>query len=211
MPSIDVPLMTPIAVVRSRAPSLTSLRSGWRRDPQHVGATAIVGDPRGDEQIVGQAVDVRERGRADRLDRGERCHAPLGAPADDARLVQRRRRARPARQHERAQRREVGVERIDLAFEPLDLARRDAQARVLFVWRGGAQRSAPRSKRSFCARASVASIAASAESPDPRLQPRQADRAIGFVDRAERFDPRVVLGAARTVARPVVPSSPVRV
>ncbi len=111
-------------------------------------------------------------------------------------------RRRPARQHERAQRVELGVERVDVALEPLDLARRDAQARVRFSRRRrraeiGAeieeivlsprQRLFDWGKRRLAARAD--------------REAREADDAIGLVDFAESLDPRVVLGAARTIAK----------
>ena len=60
---------------------------------------------------------------------GELDHAALGAPANGARHVQRRRRGRAARQHEGAQRLELGVHRVDLVLEPLDLCIAHAQRR----------------------------------------------------------------------------------
>ena len=59
---------------------------------------------------------------------GKLDHQALGAPADGARDVQRRGAGRAARQHERAQRLQLAVQRVDLVLEALDLGIADAQA-----------------------------------------------------------------------------------
>ena len=124
---------------------------------------AIVDVAAGDEQQVRQAVDVFQGRRADRLvrQRGQFDHQALGAPAHGARDVQRGGAGRSARQHEGAQRRQLGVQRIDLVLEALDLGIADAQALACRLPpRSGTVRSAPTSNRSFWMRTSMASTSA---------------------------------------------------
>ena len=78
IPSIDVPLMTPIAVVE--LPLIAHRRSSLRLAPgahRTSSAAELVGGARRDEQVVRQAVDIGERGVADllALDLGERDEA----------------------------------------------------------------------------------------------------------------------------------------
>src|SRR3984885_9739633 len=134
MPSIDVPLMTPIAVTSPWASLIVFgliLAFGLigAGAPQHVRHAEVVGDARGDEQIIAEAIDIGQRRLADllALDRRQRDHDPLRPSANCTRLMQRGGGRRAARQHERAQRMELRVERVDGMLERLNLRRRDTQ------------------------------------------------------------------------------------
>src|SRR5882762_8409084 len=84
--------------------------------PLHVAAPGVaIENPRGDEQQIGQAIQVTARGRADFVLVSERDHAALGAPAHRARKVRERRGARAAWQNELLERRKTCVP----GFEPL--------------------------------------------------------------------------------------------
>jgi hypothetical protein len=113
-------------------------------------------------------------------------------------------RRRAARQHERAQRLEPGVERVDGMLERLDLRRRNAQRRA----------------RLFVRLARKAEIGAEIEqvvldslqhrldrdigriAPGADRDERKPDRAIGLVDIAHRHNPRVALRPPRAIAEP---------
>src|SRR6478609_10081594 len=73
--------------------------------PENVPAGLRIEKAGGDEQEVREAIDVFERGRADRFvfRRGEFRHQPLGPAADGAGEMQMRRRGRSPWQHEGAQ------------------------------------------------------------------------------------------------------------
>src|SRR5574337_1658240 len=88
----------------ARAPNIAPFRlliGAWR--PQYVGRAEIVGGAGGDEQVVGQTVDIGEHGRADllALDRGEREDGAFGAPARGPRLMQGGRGRRPRSEERR--------------------------------------------------------------------------------------------------------------
>ena len=79
----------------------------------------------GDEQEVGQPVDVFQHFRRDALVRlvVEFGDQPLGAPANGAGEMEIGGRRASSRQDERPQRREFVIEPVDLGLEPLDLRR----------------------------------------------------------------------------------------
>src|SRR5579862_8208614 len=68
--------------------SIALIRSG---DPQYIGFASLVGEPRSDEEEIGQAVDIGERRRPDSfaIRGGQFDDAPFGAAADRARQMQR--------------------------------------------------------------------------------------------------------------------------
>ena len=166
-------------------------------NPKHVARAAIVGEARGDEQIVGEPVDIGERRRADALARRQRrrWRARRGGRSVRARCSAAGGR-RAAGQHEGVERRKLGVEIVDGALQRLDLGRRHAQRARSRRRVGGTQRSAPRSNRSFCARASVASMRARSDRRRRCAGARSAERAVEFVDLAIGGDARIVFAAA---------------
>ena len=110
------------------------------------------------------------------------------------------RRRRPARQDERVERPEPGIHPVDLAFEPRHLRRNNAQCplprRAPAVFRGaevGAEiEQIVLDARQHCIRIGIRRRT--------HMQPRQPDRGIGLIDRAERLDPERLLWHARAVA-----------
>src|SRR6185503_7590695 len=92
-------------------------------DPKHVGLALVVGVAGRDEQKIREPVDVTECGITDRLvrPRGKRHHEPLGAPRDGAREVEETCRRRAAGKDEGTQGLKLAVQRVNLAFEPLNL------------------------------------------------------------------------------------------
>jgi len=142
------------------------------------------------------------KSRADRLGGvGHQSHEQtLGAARDGAREMEVGGRGRSRRQHEGAQRREVRVEPVDVGLQPRDLRLDDAQR---FVAQG---------------LAAIGRAEIGAEIEQIVLNPQQhgiefrqrgigrcreardADRAVGFVDRAIGLDARIVLGAALPAA-----------
>src|SRR5581483_6566304 len=91
-------------------------------NPKNVAGAALIGGARRDEEIVGKPVDIGERRRADllALDMAQRDDVALGAPADRAGEVERRRGLAAARQDEGAQRGKIGVERVDRFLQRRD-------------------------------------------------------------------------------------------
>src|SRR5438445_5190716 len=84
--------------------------------PLHVAAPgAAIENPRGDEQQIGQAIQVTARVRADFVFLSERDDAALGAPAHCARKMRAGRGASAARENELLERRQTCVP----GFEPL--------------------------------------------------------------------------------------------
>ena len=92
------------------------------RDPQHVARALVVEIAARDEQEIRQPVDVA-RTSAETLLAGvlQLDDHPLGAAADRAREMQIGRGGRAAGEHEGAQRRKLGIERVDLVLQPLHL------------------------------------------------------------------------------------------
>src|SRR5262249_14851546 len=97
--------------------------------PEHVVRTLVVGITGGDEQEVGQAIDVFDDRRRDGLAglAGELDDQAFGAPADGAGEVQVGGRSGAARQHERGERGHLLVEAVDLLLQPRHLGIADAQ------------------------------------------------------------------------------------
>lgn len=73
------------------------------------------------EQQVGQPVQVLQQVRTQRFTLMQRDHAALAAAADGACQMALGRRHAAAGQNEVAQRRQVGIERIQLAFQSQDI------------------------------------------------------------------------------------------
>src|SRR5438034_7378432 len=97
--------------------------------PLHVAAPRVaIENPRGDEQQIGQAIQVTARVRADLVFLSERDHAALGAPAHRARKVRARGGARAAWQDELLERRQTCVPGFEPLLETRDL--RIAEQRV---------------------------------------------------------------------------------
>ena len=99
------------------------------RHPQHVARALVVDGAARDEQEIRQAVDVAAAPPPRRSSPGvgELDDQALGAPADGAREMQIGGGRRAARQHEGAQRRELGVERVDLVLRAASPARLDGE------------------------------------------------------------------------------------
>src|SRR5206468_3404424 len=86
--------------------------------PLHVAAPRVaIENPRGDEQQIGQAIQVTARVRADPVFLSERDHAALGAPAHRARKVRERGGARAAWQDELLERRQTCVPGLEPLLE----------------------------------------------------------------------------------------------
>src|SRR5947207_212479 len=97
--------------------------------PLHVAAPRVaIENPRGDEQQIGQAIQVTARVRADPVFLSERDRAALGAPAHRARKVRERRCARAAWQDELLERRQTCVPGLEPLLETRDV--RIAEQRV---------------------------------------------------------------------------------
>ena len=133
---------------------------------------------------------------------------PLGAPADRAREMQIGRGGRSAGQHEGAQRRQLGIERVDLVFQPLHLLGVDGEPRaarpLALVGRAEIGREVEQivldARQHRVDRGRIRGV-----------QPRDADRGIDLVDDAVGGDAQVIFLALLAVAERVMPSSPVRV
>ena len=90
--------------------------------------SAEADQPRHDEQMVGEAVEIDEGERVERRCRRRGDRRALGAADDGAGEVEPGRAAAAAGQDEAAQRLQALVHRVDLALEPVDLRLDDAQA-----------------------------------------------------------------------------------
>jgi hypothetical protein len=100
----------------------------------------------------------------------------------------------------------LAVERVDLALQPLDLACGDSSRSRAFT--SGVARSAPRSKRSFWMRASIAATSSPERASCSRAMPTWAlSSSIVPIASKRRSDFR----RRSPVASALVPSSPVRV
>jgi hypothetical protein len=79
----------------------------------------VIDDAAGDEQQIGDAVDVADAVGVDvlALDLRQRHHGALGSAADGAGQMQRGRRWRAAGQDEGFQRLQIGVQRVDIGLQ----------------------------------------------------------------------------------------------
>ena len=123
-----------------RAPFLSAI---FARLPEHIARAFAVGVAAGDEQKIGQAIDVFQHlGRtlsprlslSSAISRSARRQMRAGE-------MQIGRRRTAARQHERFQRRKFGVKPVDFVFEPSDLRLRHRKPRAAgtFALAGRAQ------------------------------------------------------------------------
>ena len=174
-------------------------------NPEDIGLAAPIRKARRDEQIVGKPVDVGEdrlahllvvaSGQGDdrRARRAGRPRAPDAAPPPP--------RCRAGSTNERSGARCTFSASISRSrCSTCAGATRSASRAVSPSSRGGTQRSAPRSNRSFCVRAKVASMRARSGSPRARREAREADEAIELVDFAIGRDARVELLATLAIA-----------
>lgn len=148
--------------------------------------------------MVREAVEVakRERIELDLARRGDRL--ALGAPDDGPGEMKLGRSAAGAGQDEAAQRLQLLVHRVDLALEPVDLRLNDSKGhfagREILAGRGeiGAE------IEQFV----LDRIQQRPEGVIPDMEQGEPDRAVGFVDVADRPGPDVILGNARAVDQP---------
>src|SRR5262245_40478348 len=104
----------------AQPPSTSTVLAGH---PKHIGGAALIGGAAGHEQQIRQPIDVLQRGSTDVLV-GRACqrhHAPLRAPANRARHVQRRGTGRATRQNEGGERRQLGIELVDFRLQAANL------------------------------------------------------------------------------------------
>ena len=181
--------------VVNRGTSTGAAQPVLARHPQDVEGALVVHEARRDEQEIGQAVEIFHRGGGDRLVRpaGELDHEALGPAADRAGEVERRRGGRAARQHEGAQAREVAVEPVDLALQPLDLGIDDAERLVGQGLAGLRRREVGAEVEEVVLDAAEHRV----ELVRGGVQAGEAEARIGLVDGAVGRDPEVVLRPAR--------------
>ena len=163
---------------------------------KHVARAPRIGETRGDEQIVGQPVDISERRRPDRLARGQEHDGPLRPAAHRARLMQRAAAGEPPGSTK------------DLSG--VSSALRSSMARSSASVCAGVMRSAPVSPVARRHAEIGAEIEQVVLRPRQRrvdageigigralrVQPREAEHAVEFVDLAIGVDARVAFGAA---------------
>ena len=95
--------------------------------PQHVLLAAFVEVAGEDEQMVGQAVDVLDAGLVDRFFFGQFGNQPFGPAYHRARQVQMGGGGGATGQDEGGKLSKLGVEAVDLAFQPLHVSGGDTQ------------------------------------------------------------------------------------
>src|SRR6266508_5240839 len=106
------PTRTPAPVTRATRDTLPPAPA--RRGPERLVAPGPpVREPRRDEEEVGEPVQVGEDRRIHLDLGGEEDRAPLRAPADGAREMERGGGSRPAGQDEAGEQRQLGLPRID--------------------------------------------------------------------------------------------------
>jgi hypothetical protein len=148
--------------------------------------------------MVGKAIEIDERERieAHRLARGDR--APLGTSDNRPREMELGRAPSPGGQDEAAQRLDIGVHRVDLLLDPVDLGRDDAQGhlggREILPWRRQVGTE-------------VEQLVLDPAEHRPRLfgfdsGQGDADGAVRLVDVADGGEARIGLGDTRTVDEP---------
>ena len=180
--------------------SLTPLAA---RFPERLVAAGLgVGKTRGDEEKVGEPVEVGQHERVDPvfLVRGDRI--ALGAAAGRAGDVQTRGALGAAGKDEALQHRQVGVEVVAQSLQAIDRSLVDTQP-VADTERD--TEVAPTSKSSFWILSSGARRRSAASAP-ARTTP---DRGVQLVDRAERADPAIELGTREPSPSDVSPPSPI--
>src|SRR5690348_16041161 len=91
------------------------------RNPEHVLRAAVIRHAAGDEEVIGHAVDVTQRGGADFFVQRQFDHQPFGPSGYCAGEMEMGCRRRSARQDEGIERLQGVVHQIDLALEALDL------------------------------------------------------------------------------------------
>ena len=179
-------------------------------NPKHIRLALAVGPAGGNEEEIGEPVDIFERRRADdfAVCPGKVHHQPLRPPCHGAGNVQCRCSTAATRQDERAQRIEIGVQLVDLHLQPGHLCGDDPQ------WFVG-QRLARIGRGKVGAKVEQVVLDAHQHRVERsevlRILACQPDKGIGLVDRAIGLDAQVAFQAARAGGQPVVPSSPVLV
>src|SRR5258705_7040014 len=93
------------------------------RRPEHVAGAFVIGVTAGDEQEIGKPVDILQRRPADRFSGPiiKFDHHALRTTADRAREMQIGRGRASARQNERPQWLQIGIEPVDFLLDPFDL------------------------------------------------------------------------------------------
>src|SRR3954468_9595230 len=88
-------------------------------NPKHICLASIIGMTGGNEQEIGEAVDVFECGGADSFSfaAGKGDHQPFGAPRDRASEVQMGGGGAAAWQHEGFQRLQIGIQPVDVLLQ----------------------------------------------------------------------------------------------
>ena len=143
----------------------------------------------GDEQEIGQPIDVFKRGIGDGFAWliPELHHDALGAPADRAREMQIRRSRVAARQDEGSQRTQTGIEPVDLAFDPDNLGVGDRQPRAARAFFGQAkigfdiEQIVLDARQRWIERRVIGCV-----------QPHESDRRVDFVECAIGGDAQIV-------------------
>src|SRR6478672_11622880 len=107
------------------------------RCPEHISSFACSDKTRGDEKMVRQAVEVSDQEGIHRLRLVERNSGALGTADDRAGEVKRGDAGRAAGENEAGQRLQHRVHRVDLRFQPLDLAAYDPKRALHFARRRG--------------------------------------------------------------------------
>jgi len=95
--------------------------------PQDVGLSSLVDIARQHEEQVGEPVGVFERCRVNRFLVGDFGHIPLGPAHHRTCVMQMRRGAAAAREHNAVERGQTGIERVDPLLDPRYLAFADPQ------------------------------------------------------------------------------------
>ena len=158
----------------------------------------MVHGPRGDEQIIRQAIEIGKHFGIDRALAVGGDAGALGPPHRRPRDMERRRRRMSAGQHEAGERRQIGIECVDRLFKLRYLAGDDPQ-------RAGRRREIIARRRQIGAQIEQIVLDQGERGSDRiagLVGNGDADRRIGLVDLADRRQPQRILGDARAIDQP---------
>src|SRR3984957_19802397 len=169
------------------------------RPPQDLHRAFVVGVAGGNKQIIGKPVDVLQYFGRDALVRlvHQLGDQPFGAPANGAGEMKIRSGRQAAGQDEGSKRLKLGIEPVDLAFEPRNLRGGDGQARPTWAFALAGRRKIGAGVEQIvlnaCERRTERGVACG-------VQARDADGSVGLVKRSVGGDPQIIFLAPLAAA-----------
>lgn len=164
--------------------------------PEHIAAGFTIGIASEDEEVIRQTIHVLRHHGVNRGMHRELGDITLSAPSHRAGVVKMGCRRAASRQDKRAQRLEVGIDRVNRLLKPLDLGFDNAQRLIRWVFDFGRAQISPH----------VEEVVLNAGKPLIELtggmQPADTEYGIELIDGPKRDDTGIGFGHTATIAKP---------